>query len=60
MLIRPILVLIAILAAIAAYLASLLQGIDQRWPSLAASIAVGTMLVLFLHLFVGDWKVRPR
>jgi hypothetical protein len=60
MLIRPILVLIAILAAIATYFAGLLQGIDERWPALAASIAVGTMLVLFLHLFVGDWKVRPR
>jgi hypothetical protein len=53
MLIRPILVLIAIVAAIATYFAGLLQGVDERWPALAASIAVGTMLVLLLHLFAG-------
>jgi cyanate permease len=53
MLIRPILVLIAIVAAIATYFAGVLQGIDERWPALAASIAVGAMLVLLLHLFAG-------
>jgi hypothetical protein len=52
MLIRPILILIAFVAAIATYFAGMLQGIDGRWPALAASIAVGTMLVLLLHLFV--------
>jgi hypothetical protein len=50
MLIRPI--LIAFVAAIATYFAGMLQGIDGRWPALTASIAVGTMLVLLLHLFV--------
>jgi hypothetical protein len=53
MLIRPILVLIAIVAAVATYFAGAVQGIDGRWPALAASIAVGTMLVLLLHLFAG-------
>ncbi|HJS06107.1 MAG TPA: hypothetical protein VJ809_00560 [Pirellulales bacterium] len=36
------------------------QGVDEWWPQLAAAFAVGTMLVLFLHLFLGDWKVRSR
>jgi hypothetical protein len=53
MLIRPILILIAFVAAIATYFAGAVQGIDARWPALAASIAVGAMLVLALHLFAG-------
>jgi hypothetical protein len=56
--IRPILVLASAAAAIATYYAGRLQGVNERWPQLAAALAVGTMLVLFLHLFVGgDRKV---
>ena len=39
MLVRPMLVLTAI-AAIATYFAGRMQGIDDRWPTLAAAIAV--------------------
>jgi hypothetical protein len=53
MLTRLTLILISIVAAVATYFAGQLQGIDQRWPQLAASIAVGTMLVCLLHLYVG-------
>jgi hypothetical protein len=61
MLTRATLFLIAIAAGIVTYFAGQLQGVDQRWPQLAASIAVGTMLVLFLHMFVGgNWTQRTR
>jgi hypothetical protein len=53
MLIRPMLVLTAIAGAVATYFIGRVQGIDDRWPALAAAIAVGAMLVLFLHLFAG-------
>jgi hypothetical protein len=59
MLIRPTLVLTAIAAGVATFYIGQLQGIDERWPQLAASIAVGTMLVLLLHLVAGaKWKAR--
>jgi hypothetical protein len=54
---RFMLFLIAVAAGIATYYIGDLQGINERWPQLAAAIAVGTTLVLFLHLFTGgNWK----
>jgi hypothetical protein len=61
MLTRFMLVLIAVAASVATYYIGRLQGVDERWPQLAAAIAVGTMLVLFLHLFSGgNWKPQTH
>ena len=57
---RLLLIATAVVAGIVTYYVGAWQGVDERWPQLAAAIAVGTMLVLFLHLFVGDWKMRSR
>ena len=61
MMMRLMLVLIAIAGGVATYYAGRLQGIDERWPNLAAAFSVGILLVLFLHLFVGEeWKERTH
>ena len=57
---RLLLIATAVVAGTATYYVGEWQDVSGSWPQLAAAFAVGTMLVVFLHLFVDDWKVCPR
>jgi hypothetical protein len=59
MLIRPLLALTAVATGVVAYYLGQFPDIDERWPFLAASTAMGTVLVLLL-LVVGGESRRVR
>jgi hypothetical protein len=58
MLIRSLLAITAVAAVVACYLARF-PSIDERWPHLAASVAIGAVLVLLL-LAGANRKARFR